>query len=207
LGTLGGTTSAAVGINDVGLVVGQASGPNFLHAFGWTPATGMWDLGTLDGDPASASAALAVNGLGQIIGTSYSHTLGTSRAVFFHRDGVTDLGSLAVYSYADAVNDLGEVVGQSATLSGDVHAFRTNLYSPQPVDLNSEIPPDSGWILVYATGVNNAGQIVGTGNFMGHLHGYLLNPAQDPGATLETVELPFANLVAGVGYPLSMTND
>src|SRR5262249_43967641 len=147
LGTLGGGTSAATGINDSDLVVGQASGPNFVHAFGWTEATGMRDLGTLDGNPASTSAALAVNSLGQIIGTSYSHMLGTSRAVYYQQDGPTDLGSLALYSYADAVNDLGEVVGQSGTSSGDVHAFRTSVYAPQPVDLNSEIPPDSGWIL------------------------------------------------------------
>jgi probable HAF family extracellular repeat protein len=153
----------------------------------------MRDLGTLDGDFASSSGADAVNNLGEIVGASYSHSLGTSRAVFFQRDGPTDLGSLALYSYADSVNDLGEVVGQSGTISGDLHAFRSNLYNPQAVDLNSEIPPDSGWLLVYATGVNNAGEIVGTGNFKGQIHGYLLTPMDGPGTALASIELALEN--------------
>jgi probable HAF family extracellular repeat protein len=203
LGTLGGGGSSATGINDAELVVGQASGPNFLHAFAWTREAGMRDLGTLDGDFASSSGAGAVNNLGQIVGASYSHALGTSRAVYYHDDEVTDLGSLALYSDAFAVNDLGEVVGQSGTVSGAVHAFRTNLYTPQPVDLNSEIPPDSGWFLVYATEVNNAGQIVGSGDFNGQLHGYLLTPEEGPVALITSPELGLRRASEVAAWPAS----
>jgi probable HAF family extracellular repeat protein len=202
LGTLGGGGSAATGINDAGLVVGQASGPNFLHAFAWTQGTGMRDLGTLDGDPASSSGAVAVNNRNQIVGNSFSHIVGSTHAVYYGRDGITDLGSLAVYSVATGVNDFGEVVGASSTVSGDTHAFRTDLYNPQPADLNSEIPPNSGWLLVYATGVNNAGQIVGSGDFKGQLHGFLLTPVDGPGATLVTVAFASGSAEALGGWPL-----
>jgi probable HAF family extracellular repeat protein len=188
LGTLGGGGSAATGINDAGLVVGQASGPNFLHAFAWTQGTDMWDLGTLDGDPASSSGAVAVNNRNQIVGNSYSHILGTTRAVVYRRDGIGDLGALASYSVANALNDLGEVVGQSGTQSGDLHAFRTDVYTPQPVDLNTEIPSDSGWLLFDARGVNNAGQIIGSGDFKGQVHAYLLTPVNCPLAVISTPE-------------------
>jgi hypothetical protein len=45
-----------------------------------------------------------------------------------------------------------------------------------PVDLNRLIPSRSGWVLSEATGVNDAGQIVGTGRLLGKDHGFLLTP-------------------------------
>src|SRR5881398_1538808 len=49
LGTLGGNTSYALGINDSGEVVGYSYlADNFTrHAFTWTASGGMVDLGTL----------------------------------------------------------------------------------------------------------------------------------------------------------------
>jgi hypothetical protein len=42
------------------------------------------------------------------------------------------------------------------------------------VDINELIPVDSGWELVNANGINNAGQIVGWGRVGGTTHGFLL---------------------------------
>jgi len=44
------------------------------------------------------------------------------------------------------------------------------------VDLNSLLPPHSGWLLQTAEGVNAAGQIVGQGQFAGKTRGFLLTP-------------------------------
>ena len=43
-------------------------------------------------------------------------------------------------------------------------------------DLNSLIPAGSGWVLRSATGVNDAGEIVGYGTYQGQLSGFLLTP-------------------------------
>jgi hypothetical protein len=41
-------------------------------------------------------------------------------------------------------------------------------------DLNKLIPAGSGWMLQEAYGINNAGQIVGTGMHNGQEHAFLL---------------------------------
>jgi hypothetical protein len=73
------------------------------------------------------------------------------------------------------------VVGDSFTAGGD-HAFRTDLAGGPMVDLNTLIPPDSGWTLLTARGINDVGQIVGTGKLPGNdiIHAYLLTPADSP---------------------------
>ena len=186
LGTLpGGGVSGANGINDQGQVVGQASG----HAFLWTQGTGMRDLGSLDGNPLSSSGANAINDRGQIVGASYSQALHTSHAAYFSRSGVADLGTLGSYSVATGLNDLGQVVGLSAGPSGAPHAFLTDLSGGPMVDLNTLIPPDSGWTLFEANEINNRGQIVGTGQLPGNdiIHAYILTPEDSLVAILTAV--------------------
>jgi len=51
LGTLGGNSSAAYGINNTGQVVGEADLSSIsTHAFLWTASAGMKDLGSLGGN-------------------------------------------------------------------------------------------------------------------------------------------------------------
>ncbi len=68
LGALGGENSRALGINEAGLVVGEADtreGPT--RAFLWTPESGMQDLGSLGG---AISRAYAINDRSQVAGES-----------------------------------------------------------------------------------------------------------------------------------------
>ena len=66
LGTLGGSFSAAFGINAQGWVVGQSeTATGEIHAFLWTPSEGMIDLGTLGG---ATSTVQDINDRGQIAG-------------------------------------------------------------------------------------------------------------------------------------------
>src|SRR5690242_18963680 len=67
LGTLGGGNSVEVAVNTSGMVVGSSerqSGGS--HAFAWTLAGGMVDLGTLPGT--YSSQAVAVDDDGMVVG-------------------------------------------------------------------------------------------------------------------------------------------
>jgi probable HAF family extracellular repeat protein len=58
------------------------------------------------------------------------------------------------------------------------HAFL--FIDGKAIDLNSQLPANSGWILSSATGINNKGQIIGDGtNAAGQFHAFLLTPVAD----------------------------
>src|SRR4051812_25211008 len=64
-------------------------------------------------------------------------------------------------SIVSAINNQGQVVGCAWAPS-----TRAQIYddlSKLIADFNDPIPPDSGWQLVYANDINDAGQIVGQG--------------------------------------------
>lgn len=66
IGSLGGTQTVVIGLNDVGEVTGYATlpGDTVAHAFKWSKRDGMRDLGTLGGStstPAGSQGLLAVS--------------------------------------------------------------------------------------------------------------------------------------------------
>jgi probable HAF family extracellular repeat protein len=196
LGSLGGGLGTALGINDQTQVVGQsypAQGPP--QAFLWTADGGMRSLGSLNGHRASISGADAINDLGQIVGDSSSDQFPGEHAAYFGRTGVIDLGTLGTDSVAHALNNQGQVVGMSFTNLG-TRAFITDLNGGPMLDLNDLIPPGTGWSLFDARGINDAGQIVGTGQLPGYdiIHAYLLTPD----SALSVAELASAFLTAEV---------
>jgi probable HAF family extracellular repeat protein len=164
LGTLGGGTSYASGINDAGQVVGMsytAAGPG--HAFITGPhGVGMSDLGTLGGDN---SVARGINDAGQVVGESET-VAGTYHAFITGPNGVgmADLGTLGGYgSFAYGINDAGQVVGGSLTAAGGGHAFITGPNGGGMTDLNALVSHPAGVVLAYATGINNHGQVAAIG--------------------------------------------
>jgi len=91
------------------------------------------------------------------------------------REGaLVDLGVLPgdFVSGAQAVNDSDTVIGVS--LGNDLHFFVWK--NGQMSDLNSLIPPDSGWQLLLVNDINNRGQIVGAGLHNGDFRAFLLSP-------------------------------
>src|SRR4051794_16976826 len=77
---MGSDYSEAKSINDAGQVAGAMNTQTAMHAFLWTQAAGVHDLGTLPGD--RSSAAFAVNNAGWVAGSS-SGSSGT-RAVLWN---------------------------------------------------------------------------------------------------------------------------
>jgi probable HAF family extracellular repeat protein len=121
LGTLGGTSSYAYGINASGQVVGVAkTGSGSNHAFIYNDGT-MTDLG--------AGQANSINANGQVVGYSGNHA-------FLYSNGVmTDFNSMIATSSgwtlksATGINDNRQVVGYGTNPSGQTDAF---LLTPMP---------------------------------------------------------------------------
>ena len=74
--------------------------------------------------------------------------------------GMRDLGALGgSYSRAWGINDAGQVAGSSGE-----HAFITGPDGTGMTDLNSLVDLPAGVVLTGASGINNAGQVIASGN-------------------------------------------
>ena len=181
LGTLpGGSWSAAYAINTQGAVAGTSdTAARTFHGFVWTSESGMTDLGTFGG---SNSYAMSINDSGAVAGFAALPS-GYEHAFLYASGGLTDLGTLGgPSSFAYSVNNAGTVVGYSWVAGGaNTHAFVDS--SGVMHDLNSLIPADSGWLLLQAFGINDTGQIVGTGVFQGQAQAFRLDPARFTAST------------------------
>ena len=150
LGTLGGTNSAAFGINNAGHIVGQAQRSAAAPLYGGTRAF-LWksgvmtDLGTL-GDNASFSTAADINAIGQVVGYSTlkdgAHDRTNMRGFLWQNGVMYDLNALTAGSGwtitdATAINDKGQIAATGHRQDGPERALLLNPAglppSPQPV--------------------------------------------------------------------------
>jgi len=156
LGTLGGETSAALGINNSGEVVGSYKSGGYSGAFLDSGGV-MQDIGSLGG---SDSRAYDINDSGQIVG--YSQTSdGITHAFLYSEGTMLDLGGLGVLaghaSYARGMNNLGDAVGSYIASDGHDHAF---LYSGGTILDLGTLGPLIG-TSSFANAINNSGDVVG----------------------------------------------
>jgi probable HAF family extracellular repeat protein len=145
----------------------------------------MNDLGTLGG---RHSTAYGINASGQVAGESRIAGDAETHAFLYSGGTLADLGTLGgTHSAAYGINASGQVVGGAFTVGNvERHAF---LYSGGTLaDLNALLAPGSGWTLHYATGINDSGQITGSGDINGEIHAFLLTPVPKP-ATLALLGL------------------
>jgi probable HAF family extracellular repeat protein len=185
LGTLGGDVSSANAINERGQVVGFSQIDDSVsyqeRAFLWDDGN-MTDLGILPGEV--NSTAYEINEYNQAVGAS-SHLqsvfpfLPVSRPCIWNDGQITEIMLPQGYAtgIATGINDNGTVVGSMAIslVNGPSHAF---IWKEGVItNLNTLIPPGSGWWLQTAADINESGQIVGVGiSPEGWLQGYLLTP-------------------------------
>lgn len=152
-------------ISDTGNIVGNAD------AFIYAPGAGKRYMGGLN------SRVFDVNDSGQATGSYTAPSGFTDAFVWSKATGLVPIDPLPFGSVntGEGINSGGEIVGWSMHVLTGVH--RAFLYrNGSTVDLNTLLPPSSGWDLRDALDINDSGQIVGVGAYQGEARGFLLTP-------------------------------
>jgi probable HAF family extracellular repeat protein len=178
LGTFGGNHSAASAINNRGQIVGfafnaipdpfsfsGASTGTQVRAFIWEDGH-LHDLGTLGGPD---SSAFVLNDRGQVAGVSYVNSQPNPATgvpnvhAFLCRNGhMTDIGSLGGATVAPvALNNHEQLIGTSTTAASEEFPDPFFWEQGRLIDLFTA----SGGRIVTANAMNDAGQVVGGGDF------------------------------------------
>jgi probable HAF family extracellular repeat protein len=206
----GGTQSWADGINSAGQVVGFSDGQDPGGAFLWTAGgtdgdpsnPQMLNLGTLGGP---SSGAGAINDSEHVVGASDPDLTSPQVAFLWTRSaGMRSLGFPPGKSWSDAnaINNNDQVVGVAQTFDPDLGYLQDLVATVWDSahgmrDLNTLIPTGTGWVLQEAKGINDNGEIVGTGTLNGVQRGFLLRPlstATPPGAAVTVTPTPGVSL-------------
>jgi len=170
IGTLGGATSQAVGINDSGLVVGNAQDAN-----GWSRPYSYQDgvMTDLSGVLTANARPAAVNNAGHIAGSIEAGP--GLRGFYYGENGLEILGLMHeddAYSEALDVNNLGWVVGISENFDTGITGF---LY----VDGQMTSLGDLGVLATVPYAINDSGWIVGSSvNDASQQRGFLYKDGQ-----------------------------
>ena len=166
LGTLGGSSAMATGVNSFGQTVGTAMTIfGYIHAFS-SSGSGLTDL-TVN-SAATQGQAAAINDAGQIAGTQYFG--GQTYATVWNNGIAANVGGAG--SYAFAINNAGAVAGMLVN-NGQGSAFVA--LNGTVIDLGAV--SGSSWSAAY--GLNDAGDVTGT--YMtagGGFRAFLWTPAQ-----------------------------
>jgi probable HAF family extracellular repeat protein len=184
--------SSANSINSSGNILGDGCVPQFgeCHAVFWASSTSTpvalaspggefiyTDVGLVNG------FSPGLNNAGSMVGFAYNADFSQFRAVFWASSsspavilGTTDE---FINGTGEGISNKGQIVGEAYNSDfSDLHAFMWPSSTSQGIDLNMLIPPDLGWELVVARGINNRGEIVGAGFLNGELHAYALIPVR-----------------------------
>lgn len=179
LDTLSGDFSVANGINDQDVIAGSATNSDGVsRAVVWKEGA-VLDLGVLEGASADADAnALAINNAGQVTGYA-RNAQGMLHAFLGTSEGMIDImPTFSGSSFGHDINSAGRIVGLASSGFSSAVAF---YWDGEFHDLNDLIPENSGWALQDARGINDLGQIVGSGfNPQGQYRAFILTPVPEP---------------------------
>ncbi|MBR8832720.1 MAG: DUF3466 family protein [Stigonema ocellatum SAG 48.90 = DSM 106950] len=168
IGTLGGSSSRAYGINDSGQVVGVSSlrDTDPPKAFAWDSTNGIQALPSAT--PNFSTQAYGINNNGLVVGYEFSDA-GDPQAILWNINNrkingqllgfLDDTESDLLKSVAYAINDNGLVVGASASLPDKkLHAVLWNTTNVSQKNAQAILNTDKFGSVAY--GINNNGQVV-----------------------------------------------
>lgn len=164
LGSLGGTCTNAIAINNRGQIIGYSflPGDAVFHPFLWDQGR-LFDLSTLGG---TFGATTQLNEAGDIVGwTSLAGNDNVIHATLWSRGQITDLGAFEPDQCSSpfGINSSKQVVGVEALGCdfGDDPSLRAFLWEPggNMLDLNTLISSSLGIQVRNATAINNRGEI------------------------------------------------
>ncbi len=169
LGTLGGDSSRAYGLDECGRVVGEAqAAAAAFRPFLWDEGA-MTDLGTLGGP---AGTANALNQSGTVVGSALNASGLQHPFVKYESATMFDLGTLPGGFTAESydINASGQVVGVSE--EGSTLQDRAFIWNDangnQANDAGEQQPLSAPWgTPIKALGINDAGQVTGYANVTG----------------------------------------
>ena len=187
LGHLGGPDfSEALGINDLGQVVGRAGADGGVyHAFLWTPGgTGgvltnpeMEDLGTLGG---WHSRAFGINDAAEVVGGARLAGNDDEHATLWSGASITDLGTIGSWdSVAGDVSETGLVAGNLFDLKDASVPILAFLWTPGGTDGDPSNPQMKtlgtlGGVGSQVYNMNDYGEVVGSSEtLLGDRHAFL----------------------------------
>jgi hypothetical protein len=161
------------GINNSGTVIGARPSPSgnyetvmFRDGVGLVPI----------GEPIGFGGVTHLNDHDMAVG--YAGQFESLRPVMLQNGQLVTITNLASQYFKD-INNHGVIVG------GFDNSFvqRALMWSSveSSVDLNTLIDPNSGWVLITAVDINDAGQILGNGYYNGMRRTFRLDPIPEPG--------------------------
>ncbi len=205
-----------IGINDSGIAIGNETRSGLIYSD--RPFILLPDTQTAEFLPVGVGSQItAINNQNHMVGGQGSRfTNSRARAIYgraffydYNNADFVDLGTLSEaetsVSRANDINESDQVVGTSTLFTykdpnnlwsviaeRTTHAFIWE--NGAMTDLNDLIPPNTGWVLVSATAINDNGDILGLGINNGVTHGYVLDAGSigQPPATVN--QAPVANV-------------
>jgi uncharacterized membrane protein len=186
--------SLAASINAAGNIFGDAFNADVteFHAVFWASSTSApVALAAPGGEFINTDFDLflpssqGLNNAGNMVGVAVNADFSELRAVFWASSAspAVILSTTGEFpnGQAEGISDRGQIVGEGFNSDfSDLHAFMWPSSASPGIDLNTVIPSDSGWELLLARGINNRGEIVGTGFLNGAQHAYVLIPVRSP---------------------------
>lgn len=186
-------------LNNHDQIVGEFRPDAYNHAFLWSEATGMTDLGTLGG---TTSRAYSINDRGEVVGSSTIPGSSTSHMFRWTPDtGMVDLGAYNGIAYD--INDSSQIVAYGSTAGGYGGViYQSGVFQALPLIDGRYITPrrisDTGVVIGYTT--SNT-PVVWDAQHGGRKINNIIDPATNPGLTVVAVyDINATGDIAGYAY-------